>query len=113
MEKVYLAGPMSGLPALNFRAFHRAAQHLRRHGYTVVSPAEMDMDLDGFTPTDEDTVAPHPFKHYMQRDLPALLQCDAIVVLPEWEDSKGATLEAHVADACGMEVFTFTEAMLR
>ena len=39
---VYLSGPMTGLPDLNFPAFHAAADKLRSQGVQVVNPAEPD-----------------------------------------------------------------------
>jgi Domain of unknown function (DUF4406) len=33
MIKVYLAGPMTGVPEFNFPAFHAAAAKLREEGY--------------------------------------------------------------------------------
>ena len=38
VTKVYLAGPMRGLPRYNFDAFDRAAKYLREDGYAVFSP---------------------------------------------------------------------------
>ena len=32
-RRIYLAGPMTGLPDLNYAAFHEAAQLLRAEGY--------------------------------------------------------------------------------
>ena len=40
--RLYLAGPMSGKPQMNFPAFEKAAKSLRRRGHDVVSPAELD-----------------------------------------------------------------------
>lgn len=40
--RLYLAGPMSGLPGFNFPAFHAAAKVLREAGYIIISPAETD-----------------------------------------------------------------------
>ena len=38
--RVYIAGPMTGLPAFNYPAFHAAAATLRQAGYVVENPAE-------------------------------------------------------------------------
>ena len=43
-RRIYIAGPMTGLPALNFPAFHAAASALRALGHQVVNPAEINAD---------------------------------------------------------------------
>ena len=43
-SRLYLAGPMTGLPELNFPAFHAEAARLRALGYEVVNPAEINVD---------------------------------------------------------------------
>jgi hypothetical protein len=98
---IYLAGPMRGIPEYNFPAFHAATMALREQGYLVWSPAEHDVELDGFNPA---TDTAQPMRHYMQRDLPQVLRSDAIVVLPGWENSEGAKLETHVAKMCGIPI---------
>ena len=45
-------------------------------------------------------------------DIAALVTCDAIHLLPGWQRSKGATLEHHIAERLGLEVFE-PEAMRR
>ena len=52
--KIYIAGPMSGLPNNGYDAFHRKAAHLRAAGWEVVNPAEMDLE-EGLSPTREFT----------------------------------------------------------
>lgn len=93
MNRIYISGPMSGLPALNFPAFHAEAARLRAMGHDVVNPAEINV--------------PHPgtWQAAMRADIAALVTCDSILLLPGWEASRGATLELHIAQQLGMEVF--------
>ena len=48
--KLYLAGPMTGLPERNYPAFARAAVLLRALGHEVVSPAELTPNQAGDVP---------------------------------------------------------------
>lgn len=105
MPRVYIAGPMTGIPEFNFPAFHAAAADWRREGWEVTNPAEMDEALDGFNAK---TDAAKPHEHYMRRDLPALCNCDAIALLPGWERSKGCRNEVLVAKMCGLEFYDAT-----
>src|SRR5579884_3312460 len=91
--RVYIAGPMTGLPDYNFPAFHAAAKVLRDEGYDVVNPAEIAMEGDCATWYD-----------CMRRDIPELLKCDGVFVLPGWAESKGARLEVLIAVKLGMWV---------
>jgi len=100
--RVYLAGPMRGIPEYNFPAFVAAAAKLRTLGYTVWNPAEYDVEIDGFNPK---TDFAKDLKYYMKRDLPAVLDSDMVVVLPGWTTSKGAQLEVHVAEECDIPVY--------
>lgn len=92
--RVYIAGPMSGLPEFNFPAFHDAAERWRVHGHDAVNPAELD---------DGDTTK--PYGYYIKRDLLLLLDCEAIAMLPGWRNSRGANLELLVAEALGLPVY--------
>lgn len=90
--RIYLSGPMSGLPDLNFPAFHAEAARLRALGYDVVSPAEVNPDH---------TMS---WEQCMRADIKALCDCDAIALMPGWENSKGAHLELHIAHRIGLKV---------
>ena len=92
MKRVYIAGPMTGLPDLNFPAFHAEAAKLRAQGLQVVNPAEVNPDK-GMSWTD-----------CMRSDIAELVKCDAIRLLPGWEFSKGATLEEHIAERLGLQI---------
>lgn len=92
MKRIYLSGPMTGIPDHNIPAFNAAAQKLRILGYDVVNPAEI-------TPQNGTT-----WEDYMRADLQALLTCDTIALMGGWENSKGAHLELHLAHRVGMTV---------
>lgn len=40
IKRIYIAGPMSGLPAMNYPAFNTEAARLRALGFEVENPAE-------------------------------------------------------------------------
>lgn len=92
MNRVYIAGPMTGLPELNFPAFERAAARLRASGYEVVSPHEVCPDKG------------IEWSAALRRDIPELCTCNAVALLPGWERSRGAKLEKFIAEALGMRV---------
>ena len=92
-HKIYIAGPMTGLPELNFPAFHAEAARLRAFGYEVINPAEINPDKH------------MTWRECMRTDIAALVFCDAIQLLPGWENSKGATLEHHIAERLGLQIF--------
>ena len=83
--RIYVAGGMTGYPDLNFPAFNEAAARLRGQGFEVVNTAEINPDHS------------MPWAQCMRRDIAELVKCDAIYLLPGWEQSKGATLEHHIA----------------
>lgn len=90
--RVYVSGPMTGHPDLNFPAFHDAAARLRAVGYDVVNPAEINPD-HGAT-----------WSECLRADIAALVTCDAIAMLSAWQTSRGAKLERDIATALGMRV---------
>jgi hypothetical protein len=110
--KIYIAGPMTGLPQFNIPAFDEAAARLRARGHEVVSPTELDdpqaraaslASADGHF----DTLATHGFAYedFLDRDTEVLRTggFDAIVLLPGWETSRGANRELGVAIGLGLK----------
>ncbi|MBL8474429.1 MAG: DUF550 domain-containing protein [Rhodocyclaceae bacterium] len=88
--RAYLSGPMTGIADNNFPAFHEWARRLRAEGYEVVSPAEIQ--------------EAGTWEGCLRNDIRELCTCDAIALMPGWENSQGANLELHVAHRLGMAV---------
>lgn len=96
-HRIYVSGPMTGLPDLNFPAFNLAATHLRDAGFDVVNPAEFDQ---GPNPT---------WEACMRTDIKALMDCDGVAFLPGWFSSRGAVVEIYNATALKMQVLSVDE----
>lgn len=92
---------MRGIADNNAPAFAEAAAHLRALGHEVWSPVEHDQQLQM---KDE---WQHDIRFFMKRDLAALMEQDAVVLLDDWTRSNGACLEAHCADVVGIPRFLF------
>jgi len=92
-KRIYIAGPMTGLPEHNFPAFHAAAKRLQEAGWETVNPAE---NFDGRTDLPRET--------YLRADIELLATCDAVAMLPGWEDSRGAKLEYLIAWELAMPI---------
>lgn len=115
--KVYTAGPMTGIPQFNYPAFERAAAELRRKGYDVVSPAELDDPSDKAAALASVDGAMLQYSNgtgktwgdFLARDVKLLADdgIEAIVVLDGWEQSRGARLETFVGHLCGMRILRF------
>jgi len=112
MTKLYLAGPMQNRPKFNFPLFEEAAEVLRAKGFDILSPAELDREqgdtvAEALASDDGDiTKLTSTWGDFLSRDVKIVAdEVGGIVFLPEWEESKGARLEAYVALACGHDEF--------
>lgn len=98
MKRIYLAGPMSGLPDFNYPAFHAAAAVLRAQGHHVENPAENPAPTCG------------TWQGYMRMSLRQISACDCLCMLPGWRASRGARIEHGLALDLDLEVVDFAEA---
>lgn len=90
MKRIFVCGPMSGLPDLNYPAFNAAADRLRGLGHHVENPAENPQPACG------------SWKGYMRLSIAQLVTCDTVYLLPGYTMSKGAMLEVDIAMSLGM-----------
>jgi hypothetical protein len=89
MKRIYVSGPMTGIPEHNAPAFQKAANELQAAGLIPILPVPF--------------VAGRSYEEYLRDDLKLLLDCDGIYMLPGWQESKGAKIEHMVALACGID----------
>lgn len=114
--KLYVAGPMSGIPKFNYPAFLGAAEALRDLGHEVLCPAEMDSpemqelalasetgnfaDLEG---------ADETWGDLLSKDVKLVAdEVEGLVLLSGWHRSRGARLETYVALTVQKPVFGLT-----
>lgn len=91
IQKIYVAGPMSGYPECNYPAFNAATSALRETGFEVVNPAEFG------------DVGSH-YVDLIRMDLRVMLDCHAVATLENWWESVGARNEVQVAGILRMPV---------
>lgn len=105
--KFYVAGPMRGYKNFNFDAFDSAANDLRAMGHVAISPTDLDRVHEGWVdyPPDDLVVDGDLKRRCITRDLMAIMECDALYMLPGWENSLGAIAEHSLATFLGLEIY--------
>ena len=88
-KKIYLSGKISGDPDFKEK-FALKEKELTETGHLVFNPA---LHPDMFT-----------WEQFMELDLKALGNCDAIYLLEDWKDSRGAKIEYDEAVKLGKEI---------
>lgn len=102
---------MRGLPNFGHQAFRDAAARLRSEGHEVFNPVESAEAIYGDhvyknNPTGDETLAGIDGRLVFAKDLEFVCyHADAVALLPNWKDSKGAIAEKAVANVLGLEVF--------
>jgi hypothetical protein len=104
--KIYIAGPMTGLPEFNFPAFFKAEEFLKEQNYEPLNPANLK-SYEGDLTGDE------LWAWYMRGAIELLIQAEEICLLSGWNASKGARLEQRIAAALGMKQWVLRDDKLR
>lgn len=82
--------------------FDAASHWCEQQNIPYINPLDHEGSPCGVT-----GVSPTTWEDYMRRDIRWLLECDAILMLPQWSNSKGAIIEAQLADALGISKYYF------
>lgn len=92
-KRIYISGPMTNVPNLNLLTFENMASHLRTLGFLPIIP-----HVNGLPITSS-------YNAHLVRDIETLLSCDGVVLLQGWNKSRGALIEAFVADQMQIPLF--------
>jgi 5'-deoxynucleotidase YfbR-like HD superfamily hydrolase len=85
-ERVYISGGVTGLPDYTER-FEKVEERLTAQGYAVINPSKINAKL----PTDTD------YEAYMHVSFALIDTADAIYMMKNWQNSRGATREKAYA----------------
>lgn len=107
-KTIYLAGPMRGFPRYNFDAFETAEQDLIARGFNVLSPHRKDLEM-GFNPDDPTAWDKFDQKAVIEWDVRAVMECELVVMLPNWQGSQGANMEKSLAAWLGKEIVGYPD----
>lgn len=102
--RYYLSGQMSGLADKGIPIFAAAAKAIRALGHDVWNPGEQDdssIELEAASHPEDPKWA---WRQFLKRDIKALMDCDAVAVLPSWRKSEGATFEVESARKVGLPI---------
>jgi len=99
---------MTGYKDFNAPAFFDAAASLRAVGHDVRSPAENNANA-GFDHT-LSTLDGWDREGAWRFDIEAVFWCEGVVLLPGWERSQGAMIEANLAEVLQRKLFAYSEA---
>ena len=101
MKKIYIAGKVSGEPiaecTMKFGMMQKQVEEL---GFIAVNPLEV--------------VGTWKITWYqaMKKCIRALVDCDGMVLLPDWPDSTGAKIERQLAEDLGLTICNGTKSGL-
>lgn len=106
LKTVYISGPMTGEPNLNFEAFEQAENKIKSLGFTVFNPHKFEeLQNEDFLNKIKSLNQNESWSEYMKIDLVKMLQnCDFVLALNNWERSRGATIEIFLAKSLGLPV---------
>jgi len=98
--KFYLSGAITSQP--DFKTYFKNHEDRLRHwGITdIFNPAEIDWPQDV------------KWETCMKYDLKILVDCDVLVLLPNWRKSRGAKLEIRIAKALGIPIVKFNDLIM-
>jgi hypothetical protein len=101
-ETVYISGPVSlggtctpeEIEEYSAR-FYKAETALQHRGYDVINPCRCEPQ--------------NTWANYMKIHIPSVCRSNFLVMLPFWEKSRGALLEAFIANQLSIPIYTLQD----
>lgn len=92
--KIYISGKITGLPLKETRERFADAQSLLDGiGFEAVNPMKKSLPANA------------TWEQHMVKDIELLFKCDAIYMMDNWIDSKGALIEYDIAKRLGLDIW--------
>ena len=92
-KQIYISGKVSEMEEEAVLIFAEAEKKLKAKGYSTLNPMSLPHQHD------------KSWHRYMKEDVKSLCDCDAIYMLSNWTDSKGAIIEHTIALHLGIKVY--------
>lgn len=92
MKKIYISGKITGIEKEAFELFKAKEIELINRGNIVINPMDLEHNHD------------RSWNNYMRECLKHLCDCDAIYMLPNYKDSRGANIELELAKVFELEI---------
>lgn len=107
-RKIYISGPISGMPAGNIQAFMDAEKKIKDFGDVPVNPILIGIEAESH-PGFDDMNQSDQWEIYMRYDIRELMLCDCAVFLPGWKASHGAMVEYALCQEVGIETLEIAQ----
>ena len=93
-NRIYIAGPMHGLPNFNYPKFSEVEALLAKNGWIVENPVKIG---EKFGTPEQINASPELLCRVLNEELDVVRKCDAVFLLIGWHNSKGARREVENA----------------
>lgn len=91
-NKIYISGKISGIENYAIHLFGKAEKEIECMNFEIVNPMKLPDNHD------------KTWRSYMNVCIRALVECDTIYMLTNYQDSRGAQVELKLALALGINV---------
>lgn len=99
---IYVAGKYTGDVQANIDEAVKVAGELWRIGHAVICPHANSAHFEDYFPE-------VPWEAYLEGDFNIISRCDALVMVPNWTDSKGAKMEHEYAGKLGIPIYYYPD----